>query len=174
MSKRFAEYHNGVAVIRDKSLHKEAMRKLAGYEDAEEEPNDMEDLTNNLANYVCDLCCMKLDHVRSSKEAEMICRKCKLSKFLVDICNEYNKLNRFVGSEIKKLAIKNGELGKKLKEYKDLEEQGLLLKLPMQLGKPYYEIVESCRIQTFEFRPAVAGRVIQRGLFGKTVFTDIL
>lgn len=33
---RYTEYHEGVAVIKDKALHKEAMRKLAAYEDAEE------------------------------------------------------------------------------------------------------------------------------------------
>ena len=34
---RLTEYHNGVAVIRDKALLKDAMRKLAGYEDLEEQ-----------------------------------------------------------------------------------------------------------------------------------------
>ena len=34
---RFTEYHCGVAVIKDKNLLKEAMAKLAAYEDAEEE-----------------------------------------------------------------------------------------------------------------------------------------
>ena len=32
---RYTEYHNGVAVIKDKNLLKEAMKKLAKYEDAE-------------------------------------------------------------------------------------------------------------------------------------------
>lgn len=34
---RLTEYHNGVAVIRDKSKHKEAMEKLARYEELEEQ-----------------------------------------------------------------------------------------------------------------------------------------
>lgn len=33
---RYTEYHNGVAVIKDKALLKEAMAKLAKYEDAVE------------------------------------------------------------------------------------------------------------------------------------------
>lgn len=33
---RYTEYHDGVAVIKDKSLMKEAMQKLAKYEDAED------------------------------------------------------------------------------------------------------------------------------------------
>ena len=32
---RYTEYHEGVAVIRDKNKHKEAMKKLAEFEDAE-------------------------------------------------------------------------------------------------------------------------------------------
>lgn len=35
--KRYTEYHNGVAVIKDKALLKDAMRKLAHYEDLEEQ-----------------------------------------------------------------------------------------------------------------------------------------
>ena len=34
---RYTEYHTGVAVIKDKTLLKEAMQKLAELEDAEEE-----------------------------------------------------------------------------------------------------------------------------------------
>ncbi len=33
---RYTEYHNGVAVIKDKALMKDAMAKLAKYEDDEE------------------------------------------------------------------------------------------------------------------------------------------
>lgn len=33
---RYTEYHGGVAVIKDKALQKEAMAKLAKYEDAED------------------------------------------------------------------------------------------------------------------------------------------
>ena len=33
---RYTEYHNGVAVIKDKTFLKEAMAKLAKYEDAED------------------------------------------------------------------------------------------------------------------------------------------
>ena len=34
---RYTEYHNGIAVIRDKSKLKEAMQKLARYEELEEQ-----------------------------------------------------------------------------------------------------------------------------------------
>ncbi len=59
---------------------------------------------------------------------------------------------------------------KELQRYKDLEEQGGLIISPMPLGKPYYEITKSCNINAFPLRPASAGRIIQNGLFGETVF----
>lgn len=62
---------------------------------------------------------------------------------------------------------------KKLGELEDLEEQGMLLKLPIPLGKPYFEITKDFGIQTFTLRPAVAGRIIQNNLFGKTVFATL-
>jgi hypothetical protein len=40
---RFTEYHCGVAVIKNKELLKEAMAKLAAYEDAEEAGKNMND-----------------------------------------------------------------------------------------------------------------------------------
>lgn len=40
---RYTEYHCGVAVIKNKELLKEAMAKLAAYEDAEEENKHMND-----------------------------------------------------------------------------------------------------------------------------------
>jgi len=44
---RYTEYHNGVAVIKDKNLLKEAMAKLAKYEDKEDKEKAlMADLEN--------------------------------------------------------------------------------------------------------------------------------
>lgn len=44
---RYTEYHNGVAVIKDKNLLKEAMEKLAKYEDKEDKEKAlMADLEN--------------------------------------------------------------------------------------------------------------------------------
>ena len=44
---RYTEYHNGVAVIKDKNLLKEAMEKLAKYEDKEDKGKAlMADLEN--------------------------------------------------------------------------------------------------------------------------------
>lgn len=78
---RLTEYHNGVAVIRDKTKLKEAMRKLAGYEDAEED-SDMEKITTEFAEYICDMCCGNLDDVKCQEDADKICVECKMGKFI--------------------------------------------------------------------------------------------
>ena len=121
---RFTEYHNGVAVIRDKSLLKEAMRKLAGYEDAEElsAENGMEKITTEFAEYICDMCCGNLDDVKSQEEADAICDECKIGNYICTICNKYNELDRFVGSEIEKLLKDNAILKKTLAETKKQDE----------------------------------------------------
>lgn len=57
---RYTEYHNGVAVIKDKNLLKEAMEKLAKYEDKEDkkkalladlENRSREDVIGSLRDY---------------------------------------------------------------------------------------------------------------------------
>lgn len=138
-SDRLTEYHNGVAVIRDKNKLKEAMEKLAYYEDIEKEC-DMEKITTEMAEYICDMCCGNLDDVRSQEDADVICDECKLSKFIKDICISYNKLNTFVGSQVEHLLKKEYELKRELKSYKDLEEQGLLLRLPVPEGAVVYTL----------------------------------
>ncbi len=42
---RYTEYHNGVAVIKDKSLMKDAMAKLAKYEDVEYQVANIENMS---------------------------------------------------------------------------------------------------------------------------------
>ena len=102
----------------------------------------MEEMTNKLAEYVCDICCTRLDEVKSSEAAVMICRSCKIDRFLADICDSYNRINTFVGSELEKAMQKNCKLEKELQAYKTLEEQGLLLKLHFGIGDVVYEVVE--------------------------------
>lgn len=40
---RYTKYHNGIAVIKDKALHKEAMAELAKYEDTGITPEEIMD-----------------------------------------------------------------------------------------------------------------------------------
>ena len=93
-------------------------------------------------------------------------------------------LNRL---ELAKLAI----MQKELKKYKDLEEQGLLVKLPCKVGAEAFVILPrdshytKCQIKKIEIRPTIFGKicyfaepVAQRGCcfryfdneFGKVIF----
>jgi hypothetical protein len=133
---RYTEYHNGVAVIRDKSKLKEAMQKLASYEDVEDY-SDMEKITTEFAEYICDKLC-KYPCVCDQEELDEYCAECKMAEFICGICNCYNKLNTFVGSQLEKIMIENNRLKNELQDYEDLEEQGLLLKLPCKVGDTAY------------------------------------
>ena len=150
---RLTEYHNGVAVIRDKSKLKEAMRKLAGYEDAEED-SDMEKITTEFAEYICDSLCKHPGECFRQETLDEICVECKMGKFICDILNTYNRLNTFVGSEVEKLMKKNAKLEKELQTYRNLEEQGLLLKLPCRTGDIIYDIstsyILSYKVESFK------------------------
>lgn len=70
---RFTEYHSGVAVIRDKSKHIEAMEKLAKYEDVEEQGCKgchYEDFEKN--NYPCITCMRcKQDRYETTEEKNL-------------------------------------------------------------------------------------------------------
>jgi hypothetical protein len=58
----------------------------------------------------------------------------------------------------------------KLKEYEDLEEQGLLLKLPCKVGDTIYEIVND-EIISFSFQKQWRiARYLEAGIFGKIAF----
>lgn len=46
---RYTEYHNGVAVIKDKTLLKNAMAKLAKYEDAEDKRKAINATVENMS-----------------------------------------------------------------------------------------------------------------------------
>ena len=83
------------------------------------------------------------------------------------------------------------ELAERLKDYEDLEEQGLLLKLPCKVGTKVYAFLQSdnhfteCQINKIEIKPTIYGKMCyfieptgHRGClyryfeddFGKTVF----
>lgn len=137
---RYTEYHNGIAVIRDKSKLKEAMQKLASYEDVEDY-SDMEKTTTEFAEYICDKLC-KYPCIYDQEELDEYCAECKMAEFICGICNCYNKLNTFVGSQLEKIMIENNRLKNELQEYKNLEEQGLLLRLPCKVGDKVYVLEE--------------------------------
>ena len=63
-----------------------------------------------------------------------------------DFCKETMKMMReFIGHASHRLDCEESRvksLKKKLKEYKDLEEQGLLLRLPCKVGDTVYHVVQ--------------------------------
>lgn len=72
---RYTEYHNGVAVIKDKNLLKEAMEKLAKYEDKEDkekalmadlEIRSREDVIGSLHDYCSNRNCRSCIFVKEN------------------------------------------------------------------------------------------------------------
>jgi len=59
------------------------------------EENIMDKITTEMAEYVCDLVCGKIDDV-SNDEADRICDECRMGQFMCDILNEYNRVVRNV------------------------------------------------------------------------------
>lgn len=74
-------------------------------------------------------------------------------------CKETMKMMReFIGHASHRLDCENSKiesLKKKLKEYKDLEKQGLLLRLPCKVGDTVY------RVNTGAKEPVIKMRVLQ-------------
>ena len=102
---RLTEYHQGVAVIKKKSEHKEAMTKLARIEDIEEEAPEMEKITTEMMEYICDHVCIAPKTVLDDEQLEHYCGECKMGKYVCDICNTYNQVNDFVNSQAGKLLL---------------------------------------------------------------------
>ena len=62
-----------------------------------------------------------------------------------------------------------GEVINKLAEYEDLEEQGLLLRLPCKIGDIVYSVVKD-GLQIFELKFTLDFYARRKSDFGKTVF----
>ena len=102
---RLTTRHSGVAVIKDKSKHKEAMEKLARMEDYEEEGSDMEKITTEMMEHICDYVCIAPKVIADEEQMERYCGECKMGKYVCDICNTYNQINDFVNSQAGKLLM---------------------------------------------------------------------
>ena len=86
------------------------------------EPTDMDKLTTEMMEHICDNICMHPIRVgQTQDELDDICAECRMGKFVCDILNTYNRLNDFDKTQ-------SYDLLKKLSEYRNLEEQGLLKK----------------------------------------------
>ena len=76
---RYTEYHDGVAVIKDKSLLPGAMEKLAKIEDMDDIPQ-----------ICCDEYCKYPGRCRSQEEMDQICDGCKLSGLFALLVDKEN------------------------------------------------------------------------------------
>lgn len=94
---RLTEYHQGVAVIKKKSLLKDAMEKLAAYEDAED--SEMEALTDALMEHICDHVCIGPKVVLDPAQMEQYCANCQVGQYLKSIQIKYDQVNNFVNSQ---------------------------------------------------------------------------
>lgn len=91
-----------------------------------------------------------------------------------DFCKETMKMMReFIGHANHRLDCEESRvksLKKKLKEYKDLEEQGLLLRLPCKVGSTVYHIANKRILEVKNADVFFLCLCVAEGRFGKTVY----
>ena len=142
---RLTTRHNGVAVIKDKTKLKDAMEKLAAYEEAEEEC-DMKALTTEFAECICDKLC-KYPDVCDQEELDEYCEMCKMDEFISDILKGYNQLNKFVGSQLENLLKKNSELERELQNYKNQESNPVIHGEWEPYPNDFYRRCSACKME---------------------------
>lgn len=69
----------------------------------------MDGITTEMMEHICDDLCRHPDQL-SAMELEDECAKCKMSRFVCDILNRYNKANDFANSQCAKLLEQMHEL----------------------------------------------------------------
>lgn len=79
------------------------------------------------------------------------------------------RLTFLAGNRVRVKTDSVDKLAKKLAEYEDLEEQGLLLKLPCKVGDSIYSVIED-GLTIVELKFSLAFYVRRKNDFGKTVF----
>lgn len=87
---RYTEYHADKAVIKDKAFLPDAMEKLAKVEDLEEKNTDIDQITTEMMEHICDNICKHPGNAKDQDELDWICADCKMGKFVCDILNAYN------------------------------------------------------------------------------------
>ena len=69
----------------------------------------MDGITTEMMEHICDNLCRHPDQL-SAMELEDECAECKMSRFVCDILNQYNKINDFANSQCAKLMEQMHEL----------------------------------------------------------------
>ena len=76
---------------------------------AKTEETWMDGITTEMMEHICDNLCRHPDQL-SAMELEDECAECKMSRFVCDILNQYNKVNDFADSQCAKLMEQMHEL----------------------------------------------------------------
>ena len=68
----------------------------------------MDEIVENMANYICDHICQKAKETTNQEELEAYCaEECDIGSHICNILNQYNKINDFEDSELYKIMTKH-------------------------------------------------------------------
>lgn len=71
----------------------------------------MDEIVENMANYICDQICQKPKEITDREELEDYCNgECEMGKHFRNILNKYNEINNFEESELRKIMTKCQEI----------------------------------------------------------------
>lgn len=59
------------------------------------EPNKMDEITTEMAEFICDDLCKHREEGLTQEELEDICCACKIGHYICEILNTYNGINDF-------------------------------------------------------------------------------
>lgn len=80
------------------------------------EQNQMDAITTELAEHICDKLC-RFPREMEQEELDEHCDDCKMDQFICDILNEYNRINDFEQTQCHKLLQKIAELKEQLPQF---------------------------------------------------------
>lgn len=71
----------------------------------------MDEIVENMANYICDHICQKPKEITDQEKLEDYCNgECEMVKHFCNILNQYNEINNFEESELRKTMTKCQEI----------------------------------------------------------------
>lgn len=71
----------------------------------------MDEIVENMANYICDHICQKPKEIIDQEKMEDYCNgECEMGQHFYNILNQYNEINNFEESELRKTMTKCQEI----------------------------------------------------------------
>lgn len=72
---------------------------------------EMDNIVENMAEYICDHICQKPKEITDAEKLEDYCaEECDIGSHICNILNQYNKINDFEDSELYKIMTNTGTL----------------------------------------------------------------